>query len=94
MNFDELLKNGLQTKEIKFEDSAIGRISYKMDGQIEELRRIADAAEQRAKLAEEKSKKADVKGWVSVSISFITLLLEVVYHWQDILLFVSQFTTK
>ena len=43
---------------IPFQESGLGRISSKMDGQIDELHRIADAAEQRAELAEREAKSA------------------------------------
>ena len=50
---------------------------------MDSIKRIADSAEQKAnsakiqsELATKQSKKADVKGWISVIISFLAFLLE------------------
>lgn len=50
---------------------------------MDSIKRIADSAEQKAtsakiqsELATKQSKKADVKGWISVIIAFLAFLLE------------------
>lgn len=87
MNFDELLKNGLQAKEIKFEDSCIG----KQVNELQKLRQDFDqyrteqasyqaAAEHREKIAE---RRGFIKGFFSSLISAVMAGL-VIYYWPKI----------
>lgn len=71
MNFTDYLAS----QTVPFEDSALGRVSSKMDGQIEGLRRIADAAEQRAKLAEQEAEIAKSDAKFSKLMSVLALLI-------------------
>lgn len=60
---------------VPFEESGLGHMSEKMDGQLEELRRIADAAEQRAKLAEAEAASAKKDSRFSKTVSVLALLV-------------------
>ena len=68
---------------VPFNESGLGHMSSKMDEQADELRRIDDAAERKAKLAndEANSAKKDARfskriAVISIIISLIALLLE------------------
>lgn len=64
---------------------------------MDDLKRIADSAESQAKssaiqadLAVKTSKKADVKGWIAVLISGISLFFEFAVNRAEIIDFISQ----
>lgn len=65
--------------------------------QMNDIKRIADSAESQAKssaiqaeIAVKTSKKADVKGWIAVVISVITLFFEFVVNRAEIMEYVNQ----
>ena len=51
---------------------------------------IANSAKTQSELAVEKSKKADIKGWIAVGISAFALLIEIICNYEQIANFFSK----
>lgn len=90
---NERLKNGIPVETVRLEDSTIGK-------QLEELKRIADAAQKQAELAVEEArlakereivanKKAKVSRFVSV-LSAISTFLMWLFTRDDLISLVSK----
>lgn len=59
--------------------------------QVKHINSIAESSEQRSSLALKTSKKADIKGWLSVTFAGLAVLFEFILHHNEILSFFSVF---
>ena len=78
-----ILTNPLDTYHSQIEIENFKEEQQQKKEFMDSIKRIADSAEQKAasakiqsELAAKQSKKADVKGWISVVIAFVAFLLE------------------
>ena len=80
--------------EIPYEESALGKMEQHREEtanrQIEELKRIADAAQEQSRHAKAKARKADIKGIVALLISVLSFLLQIIIHHTEIVDFIKK----
>ena len=71
----DILRDGYDIAHVDFKNSSLGEISTYLDKQVGELRRIADAAEQRAILAESEAESAKKDARFSKYMSGLALFI-------------------
>ena len=64
-----------------------GYIFYREDSKSFQLsiKDIADSSKAQSNLAINKSKKADVKGWIAVGVSMVGLIIEIICNYEKIM---------
>ena len=70
--------------------SSIKKELYPLEDIASSAETIANSAKTQSELAVEKSKKADIKGWIAVGISAFALLIENICNYEQIADFFSK----
>lgn len=70
--------------------NAIQKIADNAKIQADSSVSLANSAETQAKLALDKSKKADIKGWIAILLSALALFIEFAVNYNDILNFITK----
>lgn len=82
----------------KTEPHELPEIENPIGGTLEEMAKstksIADSAKVQADVALKTSKKADVKGWISVLIAFFCAIMEFAVHHNEIIDFFRSISAK
>lgn len=63
-------------------------IKKPLDRQVEAIESIANSAKIQSDIAVKTSKKADIKGWIAVFISFVGLFIEIILNSPEISSFI------
>lgn len=56
---------------------------------MESVKQMADSAKTQSDIAVKKSKQADIKGWISVILTAIGASVEIIVHFDEIVLFLG-----
>lgn len=66
-------------------DDISNQVTDKMERQILAIENIAKSSDAIATVAKEKAKQADIKGWISILISVLCLIIEFIVNHEKIL---------